>query len=129
MSLCILAGAKMTVLAVTLFSLGWTHSVQKSEWREDWKVTSAGLELVKARIKGSGAGMEPGEGAVLKDGWWEWQPQGAPLERLLLAASGKTGAGWTLCHAGGCLELGARAGDDVVLEPCPAGTPLPAKDN
>ena len=34
MSLCILAGGKVTALALSAFTLSWTHSVQKSEWRE-----------------------------------------------------------------------------------------------
>jgi len=117
---CIIAGAKAMSFAVSLFSLTWTHSVQKTEWREDWAVTPAGLELTMARVKGSGAGMEPGENAVLRDGWWEWAPNSPPLQRLMLAASGATGGGWTFCHAGGCVELGAAAGEDVTIEPCEA---------
>lgn len=115
---CILAGAKAMSFAVSLFSLSWTHSVEKTEWREDWAVTPAGLHLTKARVKGSGAGMEPGDGAVLKDGWWEWQPTNPPIPELRLAASGATGGGWRFCHAGGCVELGAKAGEEVVLSTC-----------
>ncbi|MEZ5450817.1 MAG: DUF1850 domain-containing protein [Thiolinea sp.] len=37
-------------------------------------MTEQGLQLLQARVKGSGAGMEPGDDAVLKDGWWVWQP-------------------------------------------------------
>ncbi|NKN39629.1 DUF1850 domain-containing protein [Agrobacterium sp. a22-2] len=118
MSLCVVAGGKVLTLAVSLFSLTWTHSVQKTQWREDWAVTPAGLELRHAYVKGSGAGMEPGDGAVLKDGWWQWQPQLPALPTLRLAASGMTPDAWTLCHAGGCVDLGAKAGDDAVLRPC-----------
>ena len=75
MSLCILAAGKTTVLAVTAFTLSWTHSVEKTRWEEDWRVTPAGLEIVEASVKGSGAGMEPPEGAVLKDGWWVYRPK------------------------------------------------------
>lgn len=118
MSVCIVAGAKAMSFAVMLFSLGWTHSVQKTEWQEDWAVTPGGLQLTAARVKGSGAGMEPGDGAVLKDGWWEWQAKNPPIAELRLAASGATGGGWRFCHGGGCVELGAEAGDDVVITPC-----------
>lgn len=117
-SVCILAGAKAMSFAVSLFSLSWTHSVEKTEWQEDWAVTPAGLQLTAARVKGSGAGMEPGDGAILKGGWWEWQPHNPPIGELRLAASGATGGGWKLCHDGGCVELGAEAGGDVVIAPC-----------
>ncbi len=120
MSLCVLAGGKALVLAVSVFTLSWTHSVQKTEWREDWKVTPVGLQLTQAAVKGSGAGMEPGDDAVLKDGWWVWQPKLAPQTSIHLAASGQTPSAWRLCHADGCLELGAEAGAASVLKPCPA---------
>jgi hypothetical protein len=119
MSLCILAGGKVTALAVSLFTLSWTHSVQKTDWRETWAVTPAGLELRQAEVKGSGAGMEPGTDAVLKDGWWVWRPTLPPQAHISLAASGMTPSGWKLCHAGGCVELGAAAGDEVSLNGCP----------
>jgi hypothetical protein len=109
---------KVVAISATAFSLSWTHSVEKVEWREDWSVSPAGLELRLARVKGSGAGMEPGDNAVLIDGWWQWQPVLQPIPELRLAASGATGAGWRLCHSGGCLMLGAVAGDDSVIAPC-----------
>ena len=66
MSLCILAAGKTVTLAVAAFTLSWTHSVEKTRWEEDWAITPAGLQIVEARVKGSGAGMEPAEGAVLQ---------------------------------------------------------------
>jgi hypothetical protein len=119
MSLCIVAGGKLAALAVSAFTLGWVHSVERVAWEEDWHVTLAGLVLIEARVKGSGAGMEPGPGAVLAGGWWRWRPEGVALAELVLAASGATGAGWTLCHAGGCLAFGAAEGPPVRLYPCP----------
>ena len=118
MSLCILAAGKVTVLAVSAFSLSWTHSIEKTRWEEDWRVTPAGLEIVEARVKGSGAGMEPPEDAVLKDGWWSYRPAFGALPTLVLAASGATGAGWRLCAGRTCLELGAEAGRAVKLSAC-----------
>ncbi|WP_117190771.1 DUF1850 domain-containing protein [Rhizobium terrae] len=119
MSLCILAGGKVTTLAVSMFTLSWTHSAQKTEWRETWAVTPAGLELRQAEVKGSGAGMEPEADAELKDGWWTWRPKLPPQKHVSLAASGMTPGGWRLCHEGGCTELGAKAGDETVLSRCP----------
>ncbi|MCF3638779.1 DUF1850 domain-containing protein [Rhizobium sp. TRM95111] len=118
--LCIASG-KAIAVAAGLFTLGWTHSVEKIEWRERWAVTEAGLVLEEARVKGSGAGMEPGEGARREGGWWIWRPQTGPLPRLVLAASGATVSGWTLCDTGGCRELGRRSGEPIVLRPCTDG--------
>ncbi|MER9307189.1 DUF1850 domain-containing protein [Mesorhizobium sp. M0293] len=118
MSLCILATGKTVTLAVAAFTLSWTHSVERTRWEEDWKVTPTGLQVVEARIKGSGAGMEPPEGAVLRDGWWIYAPDVGPQRRVVLAASGATGDGWTLCTAQGCREFGKAAGSSIVLEPC-----------
>ena len=118
MSLCILAGGAVTALAVTGFTLDWEHSVEHVAWAETWRVEPAGLRLVEARVRGSGAGMEPGPGARREDGWWVWQPTAPPVPELVLAASGATGGGWRLCHADGCLVLGATPGPPVRLRPC-----------
>jgi hypothetical protein len=124
MSLCILAAGKVTVLAVSAFTLSWSHSVEKTRWEEDWRITPAGLEIVEARVKGSGAGMEPPEGAVLKDGWWTYRPKIDARPTVTLASSGASGAGWTLCADQACLELGAEAGAAIELSAC-AGSSQP----
>jgi hypothetical protein len=118
MSLCILVAGKTTVLAVSAFTLSWTHSIEKTRWEENWLVTPAGLEVVEARVKGSGAGMEPPEGAVLKDGWWTYRPRIGAQPTVRLGASGATSAGWALCADGACLELGAEAGGAIELSAC-----------
>ncbi|MFV0299313.1 MAG: DUF1850 domain-containing protein [Paracoccus sp. (in: a-proteobacteria)] len=123
MSACLMAGTLALTLAGDSFVLEWTHSVEKTAWRENWAIREGGLLLTGAAVKGSGAGMEPGPGAVLKDGWWVWRPDLPPQPRLTLAASGATGGGWRLCAAGlpggDCVELGAAAGQPVTLRPCP----------
>lgn len=122
---CLAAGTSATRLAASLLTLAWTHSIEKVEWRETWAATPAGLELTEARIKGSGAGMEPGEGARLVDGWWVWRPQRPPLAELRLARSGAT-ADWRLCRDGVCLDA-ERAigrpmdGREAVLTACEIG--------
>jgi hypothetical protein len=88
---CLMVGAIAVMLSGPGFSLHWTHSVEKVEWAEDWAVEGTTLRLTRARVKGSGAGMEPGEGAVLQGGWWVWSPD-LSVRSLLLAASGATGA-------------------------------------
>lgn len=118
MSVCILAAGKITVLTGVGFTLAWTHSVEKTRWEEDWKVTAGGLQVVEARVQGSGAGMEPAESAIFKNGWWVYRPQIEPQPKLVLAASGATGRGWTLCTAGACASIGGEAGDPAVVTAC-----------
>lgn len=118
MALCVAAAGKVIAISTTLFTLSWTHSVEKTEWAESWQVTPQGLELTQARVKGSGAGMDPGEGARLEDGWWVWSPDLPVVPALVLASSGATVSAWTLCHSDGCLELGARADQPVRVEAC-----------
>ncbi len=114
MSICIFAGGKMMTLAAAAFTLSWTHSVEKTEWRESWIVEEGRLRVVETSIRGSGAGMEPPEGSVLEDGWWVYRPTLPPQKQLLLASSGATVGGWTLCAAGDCAEIGKEASSDPV---------------
>jgi hypothetical protein len=104
LSLCLISAGVVKTLSVAAFTLAWTHSVEKIEWQEDWRVTPQGLELVQARVKGSGAGMEPPPEARLVDGWFQWQPVRAPMPEVLLGNSGAAGE-WRLCHDGSCRTL------------------------
>jgi len=115
---CLLVAGKMLALAAGGFTLSWTHSVERTEWREAWSVTPAGLVLEEARVRGSGAGMDPGEGAHLEDGWWVWEPVSPPLPELVLAASGATVSPWKLCSDGHCVDLGGEAGTPIVIASC-----------
>lgn len=117
MSVCVAGGATLR-LAVVAFTLAWTHSVERVRWEEDWTVSPAGLVLVEARVQGSGAGMEPAPDARLEGGWWRWRPEVPARPEVVLAASGATGGGWSLCADGGCTELGAEAGGPLRLYPC-----------
>ncbi len=73
------------------------------------------LKPVEARVKGSGAGMEPPDGARLEKGWWVFRPSVPAQQSLALAASGATGAGWEICGGGTCLSVGAEGADAPVL--------------
>jgi hypothetical protein len=115
---CLLVGATTLTLASTGFDLNWHHSVEKTGWRESWIVEGGGLHLVEAAVKGSGAGMDPGDGARLVDGWWVWIPKLPPVPELTLAASGATGGGWRICDGIICHEIGAEPGSAVKLAPC-----------
>jgi hypothetical protein len=121
MNVCLLDGLKEIVLAAGSFTLAWSHSVEKTRWEEDWLVGQAGFHLVEARIQGTGAGMEPPEGAVFDGHVWRWQPQAHfQQDRLILARSGATGSTWEICSEGTCRaipETGAEG--PAILKPCP----------
>lgn len=100
---CLIAGATVVRLAAAI-TLAWTHSVQKSAWQEDWRATPAGLVLDEVRVQGSGAGMEPPEGAVLKGAFYIAHPSLAPQREVVLRRSGAT-ADWQVCVAGACRPM------------------------
>lgn len=112
LSLCLASLSVVKALSLAAFTLVWTHSVEKVDWQEDWRVTAGGLQLVQARVKGSGAGMEPPPEARLIDGWFQWQPKRAPMPEVVLGNSGAAGE-WRLCHHGKCQTLSAIFGHPV----------------
>lgn len=112
MSLCLATAGVVKSLAVAAFTLSWTHSVEKIDWQEDWRVTPQGLEIVEARVKGSGAGMEPPPEARLADGWFRWRPQLPILPEVALGNSGLAGE-WRVCRDGACQDLSAILGRPI----------------
>lgn len=112
MSLCLASAGVVKSLSVAAFMLAWTHSVEKIEWQEDWRVTPQGLEIVEARVKGSGAGMEPPPEALLKEGWFRWKPPLPVLPEVVLGNSGLAGE-WRFCNDGKCQDLSAILGRPV----------------
>lgn len=119
-SLCLLAGGVMVRLGVETATLAWTHSVQRILWEEDWRATPAGLVLDQARVRGTGAGMEPPPEAHLRDGVWSWRPALEPLPRVVLRRSGAT-ADWRICIDAACRAVGDLVpgdADPVLLAPC-----------
>ncbi len=98
------------------------HSVEKVRWEEDWRIEGKRLQIVAARIKGSGAGMEPPPSAVLRDGFWHYRPQVAPMAHLTLTHSPYT-QGYELCANSTCQPLvdflpGIADSETIVLTPC-----------
>jgi len=122
LSLCLASAGVVKALSLAAFTLVWTHSIEKVEWQEDWRISAHGLELVQARVKGSGAGMEPPADARLVAGWFQWQPKRAPIPEVVLGNSGAAGE-WRLCHDGHCRTLseifGYPIGTSVTtMKPC-----------
>ena len=114
------------------FTLAWTHSIEKVRWEEDYRVERARgpsaqpvLTALKARVRGSAAGMEPPEDAVLREGWYEyhpttWSPQGLRLTRSAFTAD------YEWCINGQCVPMARwlpSDGDITLLTPCEAPDP------
>jgi hypothetical protein len=121
--LCLAAASLVLALPLQDFTLAWTHSIEKVRWEEDYRIADGKLQLVEARILGSGAGMEPPPDAVLKHGVWHYRPQLAPLAQVRLARSGFV-PDYQLCAAGACRPLGAIVGPEaqtVDMYACPRG--------
>jgi hypothetical protein len=118
--ICLLAGKAVVPLMAGAITLAWTHSVEKIAWEEDWRSGPAGLELVEARVRGSGAGMEPPPEARLMNGVWAWKPALPPQPEVIMRRSGAT-ADWRICIAGDCRPMEAyvpEGADPVVMRVC-----------
>lgn len=118
--ICLVAGSKIAPLLAGAITLAWTHSVQKTVWEEDWRAGPVGLELVEARVQGSGAGMDPPPGAQFRDGMWKWQPNLPPQSQVVMRRSGAT-ADWRICIAGKCREMNSYVpaeADPVTMRIC-----------
>lgn len=107
--LCLAAAGLAASLPLQAFTLSWTHSIEKIRWEEDYRIVGRRLELVEARVRGTGAGMEAPEGAVLRQGVWHYRPALAPLERVRLTRSEYV-ADYLLCWDGACHSLADIAG-------------------
>lgn len=122
LALCLIAGDGPPVRVESdRFTLSWTHSIEKVEWREEYRVTADGLLLERSLVKGSGVGMEPGPDARLVDGWWVSHPAMRPLPELILAAS-RFGGDHTICIPDRCASLhdwlGSSAEQPVRMVAC-----------
>lgn len=121
MEICLLAAGKVVHLGTIALTLAWTHSVQKTRWEEDWRLSPAGLVVTESRIESSGAGMEPEPGAIFDGRWWRSKPASGPVANVVLRRSGAT-ADWDVCIAGRCRPMGdivPADSDPVSMTPCP----------
>lgn len=110
--LCLATAGAVTALTASSFTLSWTHSVEKTQWREAWQALDMALQPVEASVEGAGAGIDLPADAVWAEGRWTYVPSLSPVPELVLAASGMTPSPWLFCLPDGtCRDLGAAAGD------------------
>jgi hypothetical protein len=103
------------------------HPIEKVRWEEDYAVAPspvAGqppvLLALKARVKGSAAGMEPPDDAVLRNGWYEYTPHQTTLPELRLTRSEFT-ADYDWCVDGRCQIMANLIASDrgiTRVKPC-----------
>jgi len=107
--LALVGGPLLASIPADGFTLAWTHSVEHTEWREEWRIDGGRLHLTAARVKGGGAGVEPPPESRLEGGWVVWRPHLPPQERVVLAASSYTQE-HRLCIDDACRPLRAWLG-------------------
>lgn len=122
-ALCVVVGAALHLLPADRFTLRWQHTVEKVEWEEDYLVAGDWLYVAGARVRGSGAGMEPPPGAVKLGDAWHYRPAERWLRQLQLARS-EFGRDYALCMGADCRPLSEIAPlGPTTLRPCSAGAP------
>jgi len=120
-AICLLAAGVAVQLHTAALTLGWTHSIEKIRWEEDWRATPAGLVVTEDRIQGTGAGMEPPPDATFDGTWWRYDPKTPPMPQVILRRSGMTVSDWDVCIAGTCRPMGAyvpKDADPVTMKEC-----------
>jgi len=119
-ALCIVVAGATTRLPAERFTLSWLHSVEKTLWEEDYLIAGDWLFAESARIRGSGAGMEPPDDAVLYAGAYTYRPHTRWLREITLAGS-EFGGTYRLCIDDRCRPLPAwisRRTGVTTLKPC-----------
>lgn len=117
-------GVIQATLPAQTLELSWRHSVEKVEWTEHYRIEAGRLVLIEARIQGSGAGMEPPEGAVFDGKAWRYTPRLPPLQSVTLTRSSHT-TDYRLCWNSSCRTLSEvvgplkQEGETLLLFPCP----------
>jgi hypothetical protein len=110
-----LAGVIWAQLPASDFSLAWQHSVEKIHWEEDYRVQHRQLYLERARLQGSGAGMEIPAHAQFENGRWHYRP-GITLNILRLGRTPEAGD-YQLCLADGCSPMAHWLGPPSAAQP------------
>jgi hypothetical protein len=120
-AICLAAGEAHARIPATHFTLAWQHTIERIDWEEDYLVAGDWLFLSAARVRGSGAGMDPGPGAVWIDGAWTYPPRVRWFRELTLARS-EFGADHRLCLDGRCRPLAhwVPLASPTTIAPCAA---------
>lgn len=86
-AICLAGGDAQARIEATRFTLVWRHSIELIDWQEDYVVAGDWLYLSGARIRGTGAGMEPPPDAQRVGGVYVYRPDLRWFRELNLARS------------------------------------------
>lgn len=115
--LCLgLAGVVWAEVATPRFTLAWNHTIEKVRWEEDYQVRDDGLQLGEARVRGTGAGMEIPDDAVLRDGAWHYQRRMPPIQPLRVGRTPEAGD-YQICFNSTCHPMAEWLGPPSVDRP------------
>jgi hypothetical protein len=119
--LCLVAGLLIAPVGDEI-TLRWTHSIEKIIWEEEYRIEGSAMRLVEARVRGTGAGMEPPAGAVLRDGAWHYAPT-LPLLPSVTLTQSPFAQPYVICNSGTCKSVkrwlpGLPAEGVFELRPC-----------
>ncbi len=119
--LCLVAGLLLAQVGDEI-TLRWTHSIEKIIWEEDYRYEGGAVRLVEARVRGTGAGMEPPAGAVLHDGAWHYVPA-LPLLPSVRLTQSPFAPSYVICSGEVCKSVeswlpGLPAEGVFELRPC-----------
>jgi hypothetical protein len=103
-ALCIVVGTALVSIPAQRFTLRWQHTVEKVLWEEDYVVAGEWLYLSGARVRGSGAGMEPAPDAIRVGDVWHYRPA-ARWHRAVALARSAFGQDYELCIDGTCQPM------------------------
>ena len=122
-ALCISMGARFVSLPTHEFTLRWHHTVEKTLWEEDYLVAGDWLLLTRARIRGSGAGMEVPPNAVREGNVWSYRPSDRWRRSVELARS-EFGDDYEVCVEQTCKPISefVAGRGTTTLQPCRAAS-------
>jgi len=118
-ALCIAVGTVVVSLPTDAFTLRWQHTIEKTLWEEDYLIAGDWMLLTRARIRGSGAGMEPPADSVLEGASWSYRPADRWRRSIELARS-EFGRDYELCVGTACTPMNhlIAGHGPTTLQPC-----------
>jgi hypothetical protein len=103
-AICLSGGDVHATIDAPRFTLVWRHSIEKIDWEEDYVVAGDWLYLSGARIRGTGAGMEPPPDAQRVGGVYVYRPDTRWFRELDLARSSFV-QDYRVCVEGRCRPM------------------------
>jgi hypothetical protein len=123
MSVCLVGGAKVAIVAADLFRIAWTQQGSHAEWQRSYDVAPGAIVAHDLRAKDFGPGEEPLPGSSRDGDWYVWRMPRNMFPAVSFGAEpGATD--WRICTRDHCDALasltGSPDGTDITAIPCKA---------